>query len=578
MKHANKLTEDTRGFMSDSSYHPGELAAQDKAGTRGVAAELAVGKHSALSFASGHDVFLAAQSFAALASVDLKNESVWVTPLFGQSGDLAAISEKEIAISRDCIPNLDMLNFIEPGTPLSLLGIDLNRRIRHRINGYTIAGGDNGKHSVSLQVTEYTPNCPKYINRRDIIPASDGTPSLNKNARAETRTRLTEDDQTFVRKMDTLWIGTYAPGIGADCNHRGGKPGFIRVISPSTIEWPEYRGNGTFFTSGNLESYDRAGVTLVDFESGSIIQMTGRATVDWEHDGCYEGASRKIVFHITNLVRMNEITNHRWKRLDYSPYNPVVSGTGNVDTESEYPQVATLAKIVDETENVKTFRFVIPRRIAFLPGQYATFEFNNIPGGEAIEVRTWTLSETPNSINGDNTLDITVKRMPNGLVTNWLHDYAEVGMEVKLLGIQGEMTAVSVDENTQKPTVPKHLLLLSAGIGITPNLAMIRGIGAFSLQDQTDITMIHIERYEKDLISQSELLRRSKQYPHFQYIHVISSKEGRLTKGALKKMVPNTASQQAYVCGPTQFMRDMTEYLVSIGVPAGQVHTESFEF
>lgn len=564
--------------MSVLTYHSGELIAQDKAGTKGVAAELAAGKRSALSFASGHDAFLAAQSFAALTSVDLKNDSVWVTPLFGRSGDLTAISEKQIAISSDCIPNADILNFIEQDTPLSLLGIDLNRRIRHRINGYAIGAKDNGKHSVALQVSEYTPNCPKYINRRDIIPASDGTPALNKDARAETRTKLSEDDQKFVRKMDTLWIGSYAPGIGADCNHRGGKPGFIRVVSQSTIEWPEYRGNGMFFTSGNLESNDKAGVTLVDFDTGSMIQMTGRAIVDWKHDGSYEGASRKIVFHITSLIRTDNVTNHRWQRLDYSPYNPTVSGTGNVDTESGYPQVATLAKIVDETENVKTFRFVIPRRIAFLPGQYATFEFNNIPGGEAIEVRTWTLSETPNSINGDNTLDITVKRMPNGLVTNWLHDYAEVGMEVKLLGIQGEMTAVSVDKNTQKPTVPKHLLLLSAGIGITPNLAMIRGIGAFSLQDQTDITMIHIERYEKDLISQSELLRRSKQYPNFQYIHVISSKEGRLTKEVLQKMVPNTVSQQAYICGPTQFMRDMTEYLVSIGVPAGQIHTESFEF
>lgn len=122
-----------------------------------------------------------------------------------------------------------------------------------------------------------------------------------------------------------------------------------------------------FFTSGNLESCDRAGVTLVNFESGSMIQMTGRATVDWAHDGSYEGASRKIVFHITSLIRTDNVTSHRWQRLDYSPYNPVVAGAEILDSETEYPQVATLAKIVDESEHVKTFRFVIPRRIAFLP-------------------------------------------------------------------------------------------------------------------------------------------------------------------------------------------------------------------
>lgn len=564
--------------MSVISYHPGELAAQDKAGTRGAAAELALGKRSALSFSSGHDAFLAAQSFAALASVDVRNQSVWVTPLFCESGDLRAISEHEIAVAASCIPNSEILEFIEPGTPLSLLGIDLNRRIRHRINGTSLASMNRESRGLSLQVEEYSPNCPKYINRRQIIHPSNKVPAINRDAKAEPRTQLTPDDQAFVRRMDTLWIGSYAPSVGADCNHRGGQPGFIRVISPSTIEWPEYRGNGMFFTSGNLESYDRAGVTLVDFGSGSIIQMTGLATVDWAHDGRYEGASRKIVFHITSLIRTDHVTNHRWQRLDYSPYNPVVAGAEILDSESHYPQVATLAKIVDENEQVKTFRFVIPRRIAFLPGQYVTFEFANIPNGEPLEVRTWTLSETPNSINGDNTLDITVKRVPNGLVTNWLHDHAEIGMQARLLGIQGEMTAVRLDIATQKPTVPKHLLLLSAGIGITPSLAMVRGIGAFSLQDQTDITMIHVERHETHLISQSELLRRARHYPNFRYTNIISSREGRLTKAALEKMVPNAANQEAYICGPAQFMRDMTEYLVSMGVPAGQIYTESFEF
>ena len=99
--------------------------------------------------------------------------------------------------------------------------------------------------------------------------------------------------------MDTLWIGSYAPGVGADTNHRGGKPGFIRVTSPTTIEWPEYRGNGMFFTSGNLEVNDRAGVTLIDFDTGSLIQMTGCAEVDWQHDGRYEGVTRVIKYQLS---------------------------------------------------------------------------------------------------------------------------------------------------------------------------------------------------------------------------------------------------------------------------------------
>ncbi|CAB9521473.1 monooxygenase, ferredoxin reductase component [Seminavis robusta] len=564
-----------------ASFHAGELSAQEKAGTRGVAAELLPGKTGALNFSKNHDAFLAAQSFAVVSIVQ-NGGHVWVTPLFGKAGDITAVSESEIVISPNSIPKNDILHSVlaspdNNNTPLSMLGIDLVKRIRHRINGASVSSTDNV--DLHFQVKEYSPNCPKYINRRQIIPSD--TP-INDAAVRQERVELTPSDREFVQSMDTLWIGSYAPNVGADANHRGGRPGFIRVASNNTIEWPEYRGNGMFYTSGNLEVNDRAGVTLVDFETGSMIQMTGRATVGWHHNNAannYEGATRLMKFQIERLVRTDYATNHRWKLLDYSPYNPAISGSdNNAGDDNTNSSIVTLAKIVSESRNVKTFRWVAQRNIVFLPGQYATFEFDKVPGGSASEVRTWTLSETPNSIKGDNTLDITVKR--NGLVTNWLHDHAEVGLQVKLNGMQGDMTAVTFDSQTQKPVIPKHLLLMSAGIGITPNLAMVRGVGAFELQDDTSITMIHVERNEADLVSQGELNRRARNYPSFSYTNVISSKEGRLTRERLGKLLPEATMgfQEAYICGPESFMSDMTEHLVAMGVPAGNIHTESFDF
>ena len=333
-----------------------------------------------------------------------------------------------------------------------------------------------------------------------------------------------------------------------------------------------------FFTSGNLELNKQAGVTLVDFESGSTLQMTGQAEVDWQHDGRYEGATRVIKFKVESLVRTDEATTLRWERLDYSPYNPDIAGTEKRDGDSDYPVEVTLAKIVEEADNVKTFRFIAPRPIVFRPGQYATFAFENIPGGAQSEIRTWTLSETPNSLNGDNTLDITVKRVTNGLVTNWLHDHANVVLKVKLNGVQGEMTPVMIDSTTDQPTAPEHLLLLSGGIGITPNMAILRGVGAFDLQDQTRITMIHIERFEKDLLFQNEIIRRSNNYPNFTYHRFISSEQGRLSKSQLQSLLSHPSQQQAYVCGPALFMSTMTEFLVDLGVPPANIHTENFEF
>ena len=567
-------------MKSATPYLAGEIAAQNKAGTRGAAAELAAVMTDSLNFSSNHDEFLAARKFSVLTSVDSVSGDVWVTPLFGKNGDLDAVSENEIVVSSDCIPIGDVLNNCPADTPLSLLAIDLYQRRRLRINGVAKSSSDRSDTNLVFGVKEYSPNCPKYINQREIIPDAQGAAPINPLAVREERNSLSESDQAFVHAMDTLWIGSYAPGVGADTNHRGGKPGFIRVTSPTTIEWPEYRGNGMFFTSGNLEVNDKAGVTLVDFDTGSLIQMTGRAEVDWQHDGSYEGATRVIKFQIEALVRVDQATTHRWQRLDYSPYNPVVAGTQSTDEHgaNDFPSVVTLAKIVEETENVKTFRFLADRQIQFLPGQYATFDFKEIPGGSRSEIRTWTLSETPNSIKGDNTLDITVKRVANGLVSSWLHDHAELGMEVTLNGVQGDMTAVCVDSKSSMASVPENLLLLSAGIGITPNMAIVRGLGAFVLQDQTNITMIHVERQASGLLFQSEIARRTKSYPKFTYTNVITSEEGRLSKDKLESLLDDASQQHAYICGPTGFMQDMTEYLVALGVAPGNIFTESFDF
>jgi len=141
-------------MTSSTSYHRGELAAQDRAGTRGAAAELALVKRDALNFSKNHDVFLAAQSFAVISSVDLSSERIWVTPLFAKEGDLTAVSEKEISLSSDCIPEGDVLRTLPANAPLSLMGIDLNRRIRHRINGHSCIPTD--KADTRLKHTIYT--------------------------------------------------------------------------------------------------------------------------------------------------------------------------------------------------------------------------------------------------------------------------------------------------------------------------------------------------------------------------------------------------------------------------------------
>eukprot|EP00567_Pseudictyota_dubia_P006029 CAMPEP_0197455398 /NCGR_PEP_ID=MMETSP1175-20131217/40682_1 /TAXON_ID=1003142 /ORGANISM="Triceratium dubium, Strain CCMP147" /LENGTH=204 /DNA_ID=CAMNT_0042989253 /DNA_START=37 /DNA_END=648 /DNA_ORIENTATION=+ len=199
----------TSTYPFATSYHPGELVVQTRAKTSGVASELLAGKSKSLNFSKNHDAFLAAQSFAVVSSVDPTSGQVWVTPIFSRPRDITATSPTSIVIRNDAIPANDVLHKIiskqEATTPISMLGIDLNRRIRHRIMGHAAASSTclPSTGDLHFTVNEYAPNCPKYINRREIIPSLQ---PVNPNAIRQERTTLTQDDQAFIQRADTLFL------------------------------------------------------------------------------------------------------------------------------------------------------------------------------------------------------------------------------------------------------------------------------------------------------------------------------------------------------------------------------------
>ena len=182
-------------------FQIGKLSVQDKAGTRGVAEELLHGKTGSLNFSKNHDAFLAAQSFTVVSSI-MNDGQVWVTPIFGKGGDITALSESQILIAPASIPEHDVLHsgIQLPGMPLSMLGIDLMKRNHHHINGATTISECDAT-GLHFQVWDYSPNCPKYINRREIIPSAM---PMNEAAIREERTILTESDRVFVQSIDTL--------------------------------------------------------------------------------------------------------------------------------------------------------------------------------------------------------------------------------------------------------------------------------------------------------------------------------------------------------------------------------------
>ncbi len=111
---------------------------------------------------------------------------------------------------------------------------------------------------------------------------------------------------------------------GADASHRGGNPGFVRVLDASRLAWPDYSGNRMFQTLGNLARDGRAGLLFIDFDTGRTLQLTGRATVDWDEERArgFAGAERVVDFEIDRVVEIGGRAELRYRLLGRSPFNP----------------------------------------------------------------------------------------------------------------------------------------------------------------------------------------------------------------------------------------------------------------
>ena len=121
-------------------------------------------------------------------------------------------------------------------------------------------------------------NCRRYLQERIFIGNRE-TQAADKKGRVATT--LSAAQQQQISHADTFFIATDNPERGADVSHKGGNPGFVRVLDEKRIAFPDYNGNSMFNTLGNVTVNPRAGLLFIDFDSGVTLQLTGRASIDW---------------------------------------------------------------------------------------------------------------------------------------------------------------------------------------------------------------------------------------------------------------------------------------------------------
>jgi predicted pyridoxine 5'-phosphate oxidase superfamily flavin-nucleotide-binding protein len=164
-------------------------------------------------------------------------------------------------------------------------------------------------------------NCPKYIQAR--IP---GELSATAAAIPTIATTLAQKQQEWISRADTFFIASAHPQHGVDASHRGGNPGFIHVESESRLLIPDYSGNNLFNTLGNIQLNPRSGLLFVDFESGTTLQLTGRATINWDESARvgFAGAQRLLEFDIEEVRETQHGAPLRFGFRTYSPFNPAL--------------------------------------------------------------------------------------------------------------------------------------------------------------------------------------------------------------------------------------------------------------
>lgn len=228
-------------------------------------------------------------------------------------------------------------------------------------------------------------------------------------------------------------------------------------------------------------------------------------------------------------------------------------------------------RIIDVTHDVKTFEFGPPGGAAldFWPGQYLTFRF--IVDGHAVE-RCYTLSSSPTRPEH---LAITVKRVPGGPVSNWLHDWLRVGDAVGASGPFGRFSSAI------HPA--ERYLFLSGGSGITPMMSMVRAI--CDRAEPADVAFVHAARSPRDIVFREELdlIAADARVAVAAVCEDDAPGEawlgarGRLSLPTLLALVPDLLDREIFTCGPAGFMAAVREMLGLLGHDPARYHEESFD-
>jgi ferredoxin-NADP reductase/MOSC domain-containing protein YiiM len=235
-----------------------------------------------------------------------------------------------------------------------------------------------------------------------------------------------------------------------------------------------------------------------------------------------------------------------------------------------------IAEVQRESVDVLSFTFESPDRTplpAALPGQFLVLKLQPDPASAQV-LRNYSISGPP----GANAYRISVKRESRGLGSMYLHDHARAGDTLEVSAPRGNFTLAQAND---------PVVLLSAGIGATPVLAMLHALVIASTGSARDVWWFYGARDSTEHPFAAEVRELLGRLPHSHSFIAYSKPrpddrpgehydaEGRL-KFDIMEQLGVAKQSDFYLCGPSMFLDDFVAKLKDWGVLASRIHSEVF--
>jgi nitric oxide dioxygenase len=237
-----------------------------------------------------------------------------------------------------------------------------------------------------------------------------------------------------------------------------------------------------------------------------------------------------------------------------------------------------VTEVTRESVNVMSFRLVsadeqpLP---AFQAGQYVSVAVDLADGRH--QLRQYSLSDAPGvATPGTDSWRISVKRedgadTPAGMVSNWLHQNVQVGSVLQVSHPFGEFTPNTEDD--------EPIVLLSAGVGVTPMVSSLKRIAA--VNPQRRVIFAHAARNAAHHALHADVDALKAAMPNLSVVNFYEERgdaqqaiEGRMNVNLLPAWPREGAN--VWLCGPHKFMQAQWLALLHAGVPAARLHREVF--